>query len=109
MRTPGLYSSALHAGGPKNGVLTAVEDFPLQPSRTRMDVDNAPAAYGLGILVSNQVRRRVPVACREHLRLLGAAVAREIFPDLRDQSSNAFPQLSNAFPLSEQTSIVYRN
>src|SRR6266403_1986953 len=31
MRTPGLYSIALHPGGPKNGVLTAVEDFLSSP------------------------------------------------------------------------------
>ena len=74
MRTPGLYSIALHAGGPKNGVLTAVEDFLSSPVGHGWTSIIVPAAYGLGILYQPSAAN-LPAACREHLRSLGAAVA----------------------------------
>ena len=74
MRTPGLYSIALHAGGPKNGVLTAVEDFLSSPVGHGWTSMIVPAAYGLGILYQPSAAN-MPAACREHLCSLCAAVA----------------------------------
>jgi hypothetical protein len=74
MRTPGLYSIALHAGGPKNGVLTAVEDFLSSPVGNGWTSMIVPAAYGLGILYQPSAAN-MPAACREHLRALDGAVA----------------------------------
>jgi hypothetical protein len=73
MRAPGLYRIALHAGGPKNGVLTAVEDFLSSPVGHGWTSIIMPAAYGLGILYQPSAAN-MPAACREHLRSLGAAV-----------------------------------
>jgi hypothetical protein len=102
MRAPGLYSIALHAGGPKNGVLTAVEDFLSSPVGHGWTSIIVPAAYGLGILYQPSAAN-IPAACREHLRSLGAAVALlEKF--LRTYETNH----QTLFLWSEQTSVAYR-
>jgi hypothetical protein len=50
-RGEGKYSIAMRAGGGRNGVLTAVEDFIKQhPSEFRLFT--VPAVFGLGVLVS---------------------------------------------------------
>ncbi|WP_010546151.1 class I SAM-dependent methyltransferase [Sphingomonas elodea] len=51
-RGEGFFSFALHEGGPRNGVLTAVEDF-LDEGRAagmQLAFANVPAVFGLGIL-----------------------------------------------------------
>ena len=70
MRSPGLYSIALHAGGAKNGVLTAVEDFLSSPVGRGWTSMIVPAAYGLGIVFQPSAPN-MPAECQEHLRSLG--------------------------------------
>jgi hypothetical protein len=50
LRAPGRYCVALHAGGPRNGVLTAVEDFLSERIAQGWESILIPAAYGLAIL-----------------------------------------------------------
>jgi regulator of replication initiation timing len=45
--------NAIHEGGPKNGVLTAVEDFMMETDEP-MHFHSVPAFHGYGILVSEQ-------------------------------------------------------
>ncbi|WP_068094611.1 class I SAM-dependent methyltransferase [Novosphingobium rosa] len=52
-RSHGAYACALQAGGPGNGVLTAVEDFIAEVERDgtrQMCFANVPAVFGLGVL-----------------------------------------------------------
>ena len=109
MRTPGLYSIALHAGGPKNGVLTAVEDFLSSPVGHGWTSMIVPAAYGLGILYQPSAAN-IPAACREHLRSLGAAVAllEKFFETYETNHLTLFLNHLTLFLWSEQTSIAYR-
>ena len=109
MRTPGLYSSALHAGGPKNGVLTAVEDFLSSPVGHGWTSIIVPAAYGLGILYQLSAAN-MPAACREHLRSLGAAVAllEKFFQTYETNHLTLFLNYLTLFLWSEQTSIAYQ-
>ena len=51
-RGAGQFAVALHEGGPRNGVLTAVEDF-INGARTEeraLAFANVPAVFGLGVL-----------------------------------------------------------
>jgi hypothetical protein len=109
MRTPGLYSIALHAGGPKNGVLTAVEDFLSSPVGHGWTSVVIPAAYGLGILYQPSAAN-MPAACREHLRSLGAAVAllEKFFRNYETNHLTLFLNYLTLLLWSEQTSIAYR-
>ena len=50
LRAPGQYCIASHAGGPRNGVLTAVEDFLSEHAAQGWEFILIPAAYGLAIL-----------------------------------------------------------
>lgn len=50
LRAPGRYCVALHAGAPRNGVLTAVEDFLSEHAAQGWESIVIPAAYGLAIL-----------------------------------------------------------
>jgi hypothetical protein len=109
MRTPGLYSIALHAGGPKNGVLTAVEDFLSSPVGHGWTSVVIPAAYGLGILYQPSAAN-MPAACREHLGSLGAAVAllEKFFRNYETNHLTLFLSYLTLLLWSEQTSIAYR-
>ncbi|HEX8414204.1 MAG TPA: class I SAM-dependent methyltransferase [Sphingomicrobium sp.] len=51
-RGEGQFAFATHSGGPRNGVLTAVEDFIDEAGRAGADLSFAfvPAVFGLGIL-----------------------------------------------------------
>ena len=65
-RGGGHWAWALHAGGPGNGVLTAVEDFLARestPRRVLADV-HIPAVFGLGILFDRQARWADALAAR---------------------------------------------
>jgi hypothetical protein len=55
---PELYK-ALHEGGPRNGVLTAVEDF-MRESGLRLRLETLPVGFGLGILVTEELQARRP-------------------------------------------------
>jgi hypothetical protein len=53
--------NAAHEGGPKNGVLTAVEDY-LKQSDERFVFVRIPAAFGLAILLPEALALRTPAA-----------------------------------------------
>ena len=55
---PELYK-ATHEGGPRNGVLTAVEDF-MRESSLALRLETVPAGFGLGILASEALQARRP-------------------------------------------------
>lgn len=52
----GNWAPALHAGGPKNGVLTAIDDFTddMRAEGRLMAYANLPAVFGLGVLFDAQ-------------------------------------------------------
>ena len=52
------YCNALHEGGPRNGVRTAVDDFLAEHAGWRLDV--VPVMHGLGILRDPEHVRRFP-------------------------------------------------
>ncbi len=52
-------ANALHEGGPRNGVLTAVEDY-LKESSIDYLFAKIPAAFGLGILLPRALGARLP-------------------------------------------------
>jgi hypothetical protein len=52
-------ANALHEGGPKNGVLTAVEDY-LRESEIEFLFAKIPAAFGLAILLPKTLAARKP-------------------------------------------------
>ena len=63
-RGEGFFSFALHEGGPRNGVLTAVEDF-LAEGRAagqQLAYAHVPAVFGLGILFDAGAPWAEPVA-----------------------------------------------
>jgi predicted SAM-dependent methyltransferase len=49
--------NALHEGGPRNGVLTAVEDF-LDATEQQMEFVQVPGLHGLGILAPSELVKR---------------------------------------------------
>ncbi len=53
MRGMGQYALALHSGGPRNGVLTAVEDFlaTAEQSGRQLVYAHVPAVFGLGVII----------------------------------------------------------
>jgi Methyltransferase domain len=62
LHDPGLNPSlnnALHEGGERNGVLTAVEDF-VGESRLEWSFVTVPGLYGLGILAPRRLVKRRP-------------------------------------------------
>ena len=73
LRAPGRYHIALRAGGPRNGVLTAVEDFLAGDGGPGWESIIVPAAYGLAIL-HRPDDDALPRACRDYLRDLRAAI-----------------------------------
>lgn len=66
LREPGRYAIAVQAGGPRNGVLTAVEDFLRGEDGMGWESIMLPAAYGLAIL-HRPADAALPAACRERL------------------------------------------
>ncbi len=57
LRGEGAFAVALHQGGPKNGVLTAIEDvLAAQPD---LCLTQIPCIYGLGIVTSRAVAERI--------------------------------------------------
>ena len=74
LRAPGQYSIARHAGGPRNGVLTAIEDFLAGESGRGWRAIIVPIAYGLAILYQPD-DGALPGGCRDYLNNLRAAVA----------------------------------
>ncbi len=50
LREPGRYAIAFRSGGPRNGVLTAVEDFLCGDEGTGWEITRLPVAYGLAVL-----------------------------------------------------------
>ena len=73
LRAPGQYSIARHAGGPRNGVLTAIEDFLTSEAGRGWQKIVVPVAYGLAILYRPD-DGTLPGGCRDHLDDLRAAV-----------------------------------
>ena len=73
LREPESYVIACRAGGPRNGVLTAVEDF-LAAARDAgaWQCVLVPAAYGLAVLWRGDL---VPPACARALERLGDAAS----------------------------------
>ncbi len=55
---PELYK-AEHEGGPRNGVLTAVEDF-MRESGLALRLETVPVGFGLGILATESLQARRP-------------------------------------------------
>jgi hypothetical protein len=53
--------NAAHEGGPRNGVLTAIEDY-LHATSEKIDLVQIPAAFGLGILMPSALREKSPDA-----------------------------------------------
>ena len=72
-RQLGRYSIALQAGGPRNGVLTAIEDFLAADSGRGWQAIVLPAGYGLAILY-RPADHALPEDCRRYLNDLRAAV-----------------------------------
>ena len=72
-RSVGQYAIATHEGGPRNGVLTAVEDFLAGDAGQGWQLMNVPVGYGLAILYRPH-DGSLPPACREHLNGLRAAI-----------------------------------
>lgn len=74
MRDPGRYAIASRAGGARNGVLTAVEDFlaTAREAGTPWEMVLVPAAFGLAVLYRTDA---LPEACVEQVRRLRSAAA----------------------------------
>ena len=70
VRSPGRYEVARHAGGERNGVLTAIEDFLISEVGCSWQAVIVPLAYGLAILYRPDA---VSAPCRDALAELGAA------------------------------------
>lgn len=69
LREPGRYAISVSADGPRNGVLTAVEDFLAGPEGAGWSAIILPVAYGLAILYQ-PADAFLPAACREALQTL---------------------------------------
>lgn len=74
LREPGRYAIAVSAGGARNGVLTAVEDFLAGPEGADWSAIILPVAYGLAILC-RPGDALLTAACREALQALQKAAA----------------------------------
>lgn len=74
LREPGRYAIAVSAGGPRNGVLTAVEDFLAGPEGAKWSAIILPVAYGLAIL-HQPADALLPAACRSALQALQRTAA----------------------------------
>jgi hypothetical protein len=72
LRDPGRYAIACHAGGARNGVLTAVEDFVAASSAAgaAWQLLLVPAAFGLAVLYRPDM---LPEACTQHVHRLRTA------------------------------------
>ncbi len=66
LREPGRYAISVSAGGPRNGVLTAVEDFLEGPEGKDWAAIILPIAYGLAILYQ-PAQPSLSAACRGRL------------------------------------------
>lgn len=60
-------NNAQHEGGPRNGVLTAVEDF-LEETPKRFSFIVSPVEYGLGVLIDTEARPNLRHINRWRLR-----------------------------------------
>ena len=67
LREPGRYAIAVRPGGPRNGVLTAVEDFLRGEDGVGWESIILPAAYGLAVLY-RPADATLSTACRERLK-----------------------------------------
>lgn len=78
LRSEDRYSIALHSGGPRNGVLTAIEDFLSSGAGRGWQSIIVPVAYGLAVLYRPET---IPEPCRVHLDRLrtAAGVTDEFF------------------------------
>lgn len=74
LREPGRYAIAVSPGGPRNGVLTAVEDFLAGREGEEWSATILPVAYGLAIL-HRPADTLLTAACREKLQALQTAEA----------------------------------
>ena len=74
LREPGRYAIAVAAGGPRNGVLTAVEDFLAGPEGADWSAIILPVAYGLAILYQ-PADAFLTAVCREKLQALQKAAS----------------------------------
>lgn len=66
LRDPGRYAIALKTGGPRNGVLTAVEDFLAAGAGAGWEAIILPVAYGLAVL-HRPADPALPAGCRQRL------------------------------------------
>ncbi|MDB6021299.1 MAG: hypothetical protein JWQ04_1156 [Pedosphaera sp.] len=66
------YDAAMQEGGPRNGVLTAIEDFLREPFNEGWKLVTIPAVFGLGILYAPQ---KCAPAIADHVGRLEASVA----------------------------------
>ncbi len=66
LREPGRYAVALRSGGPRNGVLTAVEDFLRSDDGAGWQSIVLPVAYGFAVL-HRAPDATLPAACLERL------------------------------------------
>lgn len=76
------YMNAIYEGGPRNGILTAIEDFLVEVGTPEWSYSEVPGFYGLGILLHERTARRKPalvdtvksmevsLPIREHLETL---------------------------------------
>ena len=69
LREPGRYAISVSANGPRNGVLTAVEDFLTGPEGADWSAIVLPVAYGLAILYQ-PANALLAAACRKELQAL---------------------------------------
>ena len=74
LREPGHYAISTTAGGPRNGVLTAVEDFLAGPEGAGWSAIILPVAFGLAILYQ-PADAFLTAACREELQALQKSAA----------------------------------
>ena len=74
LREPGRYAISVAAAGPRNGVLTAVEDFLAAPEGAEWSAIILPVAFGLAILY-RPADALLTAACREKLDALRKAAA----------------------------------
>lgn len=85
--------NAIHEGGPKNGVLTAVEDFMIETDEP-MHFHSVPAFHGYGILVSEQRLAICPDLHISFSELLPPENLRCLIASLEDNRAKASADLA---------------
>jgi hypothetical protein len=78
------YGAAEHEGGPRNGVLTAVEDFLGEEKRSEWKLLKIPAVFGLGILCAPE--KCAPGVAVQFAKLETAIAPLENFFDLIERN-----------------------